>query len=523
MAKSSKATGASKAKARASKAPLKRPKAPVSRKAVPLSRPAARSVASSKPASSKPASGRTSPPAAGPQLTAEERRAVEQALGGKSTLLTSSPRARDAALFVAAARRAKHPVLVASPLAAELYRHAQQLASVEVAALGSFVTVAAASSARRRLARGGTLLVVVEPAQLFDADLRKLLSKTKLGLLGVAAAHGCSEHAHEIAPAYLSLREALRSLGVTTLATCTRTSQRVVEQVSEAIGGNKASVIDAAEPELERLAQVVRASERRQSLLAALRRLGAPAIVLTATVQEADAVFAELSAQHLACVRAHSGMAAGEREAALARFRNPSERLVLVTHSPHANASGLAGCVEAAVGLDSAPPRPDLRAVIHYQAPLSPEQHFEDLAWLPSGGSSLLLADSSDAALVQALLAQQRIKPAAIEAVAQALAQAPADRPAFADTVALRAGTSRRSAERVLSALADRNLIERSNGQIARRATPEALATEARLLSARFATLRAADSARAEVIARYVTSRHESAPATSTSAVASNS
>jgi DNA-binding MarR family transcriptional regulator len=121
-----------------------------------------------------------------------------------------------------------------------------------------------------------------------------------------------------------------------------------------------------------------------------------------------------------------------------------------------------------------------------------------------------VLADSSDAALVQALLAQQRIKPAAIEAVAQALAQAPADRPAYADTLALRAGTSRRSAERVLSALADRNLITRDNGQIARRATPEMLTSEARLLSARFSALRAADAARAEAVARYVTSRHES-------------
>ncbi len=206
-------------------------------------------------------------------------------------------------------------------------------------------------------------------------------------------------------------------------------------------------------------------------------------------------------------------MATSEREAALSRFAEPSERLVLVTQSPHANASGLAGCPEASQGLSSAPPRPDLSFVLHYQAPLSPEQQFEDLAWLPAGACSLVLADSSDAALVQALLAQQRIKPAAIEAMAQALAQAPTDRPAYSDTLALRAGTSRRSAERVLSAFADRSLITRDSGQISRRVGPEQLAAEGRLLSARFSALRAADGARAEVVARYVTSRHGSAPA----------
>jgi hypothetical protein len=63
----------------------------------------------------------------------------------------------------------------------------------------------------------------------------------------------------------------------------------------------------------------------------------------------------------------------------------------------------------------------------------------------------------------------------------------------------------------VLSAFADRNLIVRDSGQISRRATPEQLTAEGLLLSARFAALRATDAARAEGVARYVTSRHQSA------------
>jgi hypothetical protein len=496
MKKSSKSTGVSKTKARAAKA--SKPSKALKRAVAPLAK---------KPA---PASSLPSPLGA---LRPDERRAVERALSGKSTLLQGLPRARDAALFIAAARLSKRPVLVASPLAAELFEQAHRSPGVEVVTFGSFVAEGARAAARKRFSRGGPLLVVVEPAQLFDAGLRKAVTKTPIALLGIAAAHGCSEHAHEIAPAYLSLREAQRAFKVTTLATCTRTSELVVAQIDEAIGAGKGGVLSAEAPQLQQSAQVVRSAERRAVLLKAVRELGAPGIVLTATVQEADGVFAELSAQGVATVRAHAGMAAPERDAALARFQSQSERLVLVTLSPHANASGLAGCVEAGLALRSAPPRPDLRFVVHYQAPLSPEQHFEDLAWLPAGSSTLALADSSDAALVQALLAQQRIKPAAIEAVAQALAQAPTDRPSYPDTLALRAGTSRRSAERVLSALADRDLIVRDSGHVARRTTPEALASEARLLAARFASLRAADAARAEAVARYVTRRHSSSSA----------
>ncbi len=441
-------------------------------------------------------------------LSAQEQRALRQAFAGQATLLESSPRARDAALFAAAAGVAQHPVLVASPLAAELFQQASRTPGLDVVAFGGFAPGASAAASLKRVLRGGSLLVMVEPTQLFDAALRQTFAKAPLALLGIAAAHACSEHAHELSPAYLSLREALSAFAAPVLATCTSTSARVVEQITDAIGGSASSVIRAEGPELYRSAQVVRAAERKAALFKAVLSYGAPGIVLTATSQEADSVFAELSARHVPCVRSHAGMAPAERSAALARFAEPRERLVLVTQSPHANASGLAGCPEANQGLSSVAPRPDLSFVLHYQAPLSPEQQFEDLAWLPAGACSLVLADSSDAALVQALLAQQRIKPAAIEAMAQALVQAPADRPAYADTLALRAGTSRRSAERVLSAFADRNLITRDSGQISRRVSPEQLAAEGRLLSARFAALRAADSGRAEVVARYVTSRH---------------
>jgi hypothetical protein len=211
-------------------------------------------------------------------------------------------------------------------------------------------------------------------------------------------------------------------------------------------------------------------------------------------------------------------MALTERSEALSRFSQAKERLVLVTQSPHANASGLAGCQELGA-LGSAPPRPDLRFVIHYQAPLSIEQLFEDTAWLPEGASSLVLADSSDAALVQALLAQQRLKPAAVEAVAQALSQVPTAGHVTAETLALRAGTSRRSVERVLHAFIDRNLIARDSAEIARRVEPDLLGAEARLISARFMALRAADNARAELVAGYVTSRHQSRPEATDGAV----
>lgn len=545
MAKSSKPTRGSAAKAGPSKRPTAKAKttrartqavvrsAPPKKAAPPRKQAAgAAKTAAAKPtkqvsaapvAQAKPeprvAVAAVSPTASSPlmrALTVDEQRALRLALSGKATLLSSAPRSRDALLFAAAASITQSPVIVASPHAAELMAQAAELSGIDAVGFGAFAGAVEATS-KRRLARGGSLLVVVEPARLFDAELRQACAKAPPALLGIAAAHACSEHAHELCAAYLSLREALPAFGAAVLATSTSTSTRVLDQVAEAIGAKPAHVMVRAGAELSRAAQVVRAGERKAALFSVVLSRGGPGVVLTATPQEADSVYAELSSRKVACVRAHAGMSVEERNTALARFADPRERLVLVTQSPHANASGLAGCPEASQVLGSAPPRYDLSFMVHYQAPLCPEQHFEDVSWLPEGGYSLVLADSSDAALVQALLAQQRVKPAAVEAVAQALAQAPADRPIFSDTLALRAGTSRRSAERVLSAFADRSLITRDSGQIARRVSPEQLSAEGRLLAARFATLRAGDVARAEQVATYVTSRHAAvAPANAT-------
>jgi superfamily II DNA helicase RecQ len=512
MAKTSKATRGSKPKVR-SAAPTR----PSAKKQPVKAKPLAVRSAPAKPRAVRTRALESVAPLATTsallaQLRADEQRAVQQALSGKSVLLEGSPRARDAALFTSAALIAKRPVLVASPLAAELFEQASRVKGLEVVTFASFTTEAARAAAKKRVLRGGNLLVVIEPAQLFSAELRQLAIKAPFSLVGIAAAHACSEHAHELSPAYLSLRQALGAFSAPVLATATRTTPRVIEQVAEAIGAGKA-IIAARPLELSLAGQVVRASERKAQLVSAIQGYGAPGVVLTATSQEAEAVASELSARGVACVRLHSGMAPVERSEALARFSEPSTRLVLVTQSPHANASGLAGCPETAQGLGSSAPRADLRFVIHYQAPLSLEQHFEDLAWLPAGGHSLVLSDSSDAALVQAILAQQRIKPAAIEAMAQALAQASEGKAALSDNLALRAGTSRRSAERVLFAFAERTLIVRDSGQVSRLADAATLAAEGRLLSMRFAALRAADTARAEAIAQYVTSRHGSAPA----------
>jgi len=454
------------------------------------------------------------------ELRPEECRVLALAVGGKSTLLTSSPRARDLGLFATAASLSARPVLVASPFAAELYAAARASSSLEVLGFGAFVKPGSRGSAKSRLLRGGSLLVVVEPAQLLDPELRGVIAKSPLALLGVAAAHASSPEAHELSPSYLRLKESCKAFGASVLATSTQTAEGVVAAVAASIGASPSGVVVASAPALVERAQWLRGVARKTALFAAVDALLAPGIVLTLTPQEADGVFAELSQRGVACVRTHAGMAPEERAAALTRFGTPSERLVLVAVSPHGCPSGLAGSAEVGLGLSSAPPRPDLHFLIHFQAPLSLEQRFEDLAWLPAGAAALMIADSGDAVLVQAMLAQQRLKPSALEAVAEALALASVDRPATPEALALRAGVSRRSLERVLSALSDAGLITREGNCVRSLVPADTLSTEGRLLAVHFASLRASDSARAEAMAQHLTEHQQNVMPWAVAAVA---
>src|SRR5258707_1215131 len=130
------------------------------------------------------------------------------------------------------------------------------------------------SKAKPRAAKRAPIKAQKKPAARSEASVRSAPTAKKArpaparpASARPASAHACSEHAHELSPAYLSLREALRAFAAPVLATCTSTTARVVEQITEAIGSSSSLVINCSEPVLSRAAQVVRSGERKTTLI----------------------------------------------------------------------------------------------------------------------------------------------------------------------------------------------------------------------------------------------------------------
>src|SRR2546428_1552258 len=135
-----------------------------------------------------------------------------------------------------------------------------------------------------------------------------------------------------------------------------------------------------------------------------------------------------------------------------ARFMRKGKRIVMVATS----AFGL--------GID----KPDIRYIIHYQAPASLERYLQEAGRAGRdgyGARCILLFDESDLEIQEHLLALSRLSPALLGRFGRALAAwAGEERDANIEELALSAGVSQRAATSLVTTLVEAGVCERVGG-----------------------------------------------------------
>ena len=141
-----------------------------------------------------------------------------------------------------------------------------------------------------------------------------------------------------------------------------------------------------------------------------------------------------------------------ERTEHQARFMRKGKRIVMVATS----AFGL--------GID----KPDIRYIVHYQAPASLERYVQEAGRAGRDGQlarCILLFDESDLAIQEHLLALSRLSPALLGRFGRALAAwAGEERDANIEELALSAGISQRAANSLVTTLVEAGICERVDG-----------------------------------------------------------
>jgi superfamily II DNA/RNA helicase len=252
--------------------------------------------------------------------------------------------------------------------------------------------------------------------------------------------------------------------------------------------------IIAASPHRSNLAFEVLPCERDlrlRALLRLARRLHRPGIIYCATRREVELIYLLIRRFGIPAHRYHGGMTAKERESEQEKFMDSGRRVVMVATS----AFGL--------GID----KPDIRYVLHFQAPASLEQYVQEAGRGGRDGKKancILLYDGADRSIHEALLSRSRVRPDQLYRLAAALAAwADEEREPTLEALALSAEMGPRIAAALLTKLEEGGLVAFDDERIQVVGNQETFERDARALAGQFETLRTEDGHRLDALAEY--------------------
>jgi ATP-dependent DNA helicase RecQ len=430
------------------------------------------------------------------RLHREQERAILAVLGGKDTLLIVPTGGGKSLCYQLPSLMLPRPTVVVSPLLALLEDQYTKLGQYGIPAvrLDSTVGVGDRREALARIRDGGSLLVLTTPETLAGDELGALLEEVPPGLVAVDEAHCISEWGHDFRPAYLALGQRVAALQAShTLALTATATAPVRDDIVRYLGLRDPEII-VASPHRHNLAFEVRhlrGDEKLRQLAKLARRLPRPGIIYCSTTKAVEDVWLGLRLIKIPTARYHGKMTDKDRQEHQARFMRKGKRIVMVATS----AFGL--------GID----KPDIRYIVHYQAPASLERYLQEAGRAGRDGHQarcVLLFDESDLAIQEHLLSLSRLSPALLGRFGRALAAyAGEDRDANIEELALSAGMSQRAASSIVTALVEAGICERVADRIRALGELETLVDRVESLRSRFEVLRREDERRLRAITEY--------------------
>jgi ATP-dependent DNA helicase RecQ len=401
------------------------------------------------------------------RLRSEQESAMLAVLSGRDALVSLPTGFGKSLIYQIPAMIVERPTIVISPLIALMtdQEHTLRKRGVPVVALHSRLRAAERRAALERIKKGGRLVVLTTPETLESAATAPFFERARPSLLCIDEAHCISEWGHDFRPSYLSLGNARRRLGnPPALALTATATPRVREDIAARLRLDSPRML-AAPAHRENLGltvDIVPGAAKFPAAARRIKRLQRPGIIYCATTTAVDEVSSALGRARIPVTRYHGKMRAADRDAAQRQYMNPSRRIIMVATT----AFGM--------GID----KPNIRYILHYQAPGSLEQYVQEIGRAGRDGRPahcILLFDPADLEIHEHLQAQSRPSVRHLERLEAALtAWTDEERAPTAETLAYSAGVPARICEVLLLDLAEAGLIERDqDGGVAIVVQPE--------------------------------------------------
>jgi ATP-dependent DNA helicase RecQ len=335
-----------------------------------------------------------------------QREAIEELLEGRHKVVVIAPTGGGKSLcYQLPAAILEGTSIVISPLIALMEDQVRALTQRGIGAtyLASTLDPEEVKRREREIFEGRYQLVYVAPERLESQWLVERLAGLRPPLLAIDEAHCISQWGHDFRPSYLRLGEVIKRLQPPRIIACTATATPIVRrEIQErlGLGSDRSAIIlrGFSRPNLHlAVVESDSSTERRKLMLGALRgALADPegpqggAIVYAATRRNTEKIADVLAREGWRVAAYHAGLSASVREDVNRRFADRSLDVVVAT-----NAFGM--------GID----RPDIRTVVHAQAPGSVEAYYQEVGRAGRDGQpahGLLLTSSGDLGLRRRLI-----------------------------------------------------------------------------------------------------------------------